>query len=133
MSTCDAQCLLAHLLESDRRAVLPEHWHHGHDDSLTYRFSGSSNTYTWDAQAVEEITNRWLELNAARPDSVAPFVEAHERLLAGLLRVGIPPPDAVSHDLDAGEVAAVWEDRKQMAIIDGVGVSERAVGAPSAS
>lgn len=133
MSTCDAQCLLAHLLESDRRAELPEHWHHGHDDSLTYRFSGSSNTYTWDAQAVAEITNRWLELDAPRPDSVAPFVEAHKRLLAGLLKAGGPPPDTVHDDLGAGEVTAVWEDRKQMAIIDGVGVSEEAVGAPSAS
>lgn len=64
MSTRDAQCLLAHLLESDRGAKLPEHWRDGRDGRLTYRFSGSSNTYTWDVCAAEETTARWLDLDA---------------------------------------------------------------------
>jgi len=133
MSTRDAQCLLAHIVESDRIAKLPEHWRHGRDGRLTYRFSGSSNAYTWGARAVEEVATRWLDLDVPRPDGVAPFIEAHTRLLAGLLRAGGPPPDAVYHDLDAGEVTAVWEDRKLMVIIDGVGATEAAAGAPVAS
>jgi len=133
MSTCDAQCLLAHLLEPDRRAELPDLWRHGRDGHLTYRFSGRSNTFTWDARAVEETTARWLELNAPPPDSVAPFVDAHERLLAVVQQAGGPQPDAIYHDLGAGEVTAVWEDRQQAVIIDGVGATEAAAAAPAAS
>jgi len=129
MFTCDAQCLLTQLLESDRSAELPEHWRHGPHGGLTYRFSGSTNSYTWDAHAVEEMATRWRGLKAPRPDSVAHFIEAHESLLAGLGRTGGALPDSVFHDLEAGEVTAVWQDRKQAVIIDGIGEGDPAVGA----
>jgi hypothetical protein len=129
--TCDAQCLLALLLESDRSAELPEHWCHGPHGSLTYRFSGGTNSYTWDARAVEETAARWRGLEAPRPDSVARFIAAHESLLAGLGRIGGALPDSIYHDLGAGEVTAVWQDRKQVVIIDAIGEGDPAVGAAS--
>lgn len=122
MSTLDAQCLIAHLIASDGEAVLPSHWRHSAGGDLTWRFGLDADHFTWRREAVAEAAQRWRELGAAPPEAVAEAVAAHARTLDVLREAGRPEPDAVYHDLDIGEVTCVWNETKQILIVDGVGI-----------
>jgi len=124
MSTVEAQCLIAHLIASDGEAVLPSHWRHLSAGHLSWRFGPGADDFTWDPEAVAEAAVRWRELDEPHPEAVAPAVAAHTRLLDVLRQAGRPEPDAIYHDLDLGEVTGVWNDQKQVVIVDGVGVDE---------
>lgn len=126
MSTIDAQCLIAHLIASDREATLPSHWRHSSAGDLSWRFGLDADRFTWDPRPVADAAARWRELDQPPPDAVAPAVAAHTRLLDVLRQAGRPEPDAVYHDLGLGEVTCVWNDAKQVVIVDGVGEPGRA-------
>lgn len=121
MTTVDAQCLIAHLIASDREAALPGYWRHSAGGDLTWRFAPDADTFTWDPEAVAEAAKQWLKLGEPPPPAVAPAIAAHTRLLELCRVAGRPAPDAVYHDLGQDEVTAVWNDHKQVVIVEAVG------------
>ncbi len=126
MSTLYAQCLLAHLVASNQGAALPSRWRHSAAGELSWGFGPDADSFTWDPKAVAEAAARWRRLDEPPPDTVAAAVAGHARLLDVLRQAERPEPDAVYHDLDLGEVMAVWNDTKQVVILDGVGGPDRA-------
>lgn len=98
-------------------ATAPDHWRHDtRDGSLTYRYAGSSNTYTWNADAVADLAERARD---CRPPSseAGRLLErwpAVERLLAA---DGLAPPDYFCVDHGTDEFTLVWEEQKLVVII----------------
>jgi hypothetical protein len=123
MTTLDAQCMVAHVIDRDGGGAPPEHWRHRADGTLGWRFTEGSRDFRWDASATAEVAAAWRKLDAASPVSVAPYIDAHRRLLDALEAAGVAPPDAVLHDLSAREITALWEDGKRAVVIDRIGRS----------
>ncbi len=117
MLTLDAECLLVQLADQEDMGI-PDIFLHGRDGSLTYGFTATRNTYTWEATAVREMAERWRSLAAHVPPRVADHVAAHRRFVALLDTDDMEPPDAVVHDLSAGEVRACWEEEKVVVIVE---------------
>ncbi len=116
MLTLDAQCLLVRLADQED-TDLPDSFVHGRDGSLTFGFALTRNTYTWEAVAVREMAERWRSLAADVPPRIADHVAAHRRFVALLAGDAMDPPDAVVHDLAAGEVRACWEEEKVVVVV----------------
>lgn len=117
MLTLDAECLLVQLADQEYMGV-PDIFLHGRDGSLTYGFAATRNTYAWEATAVREMAERWRSLAAQIPPRIADHVAAHRRFLALLDTDDMEPPDAVVHDLCAGEVRACWKEEKVVVIVE---------------
>ncbi len=117
MLTLDAECLLVQLADQEDMGV-PDIFLHGRDGSLTYSFAATRNTYAWEATAVREMAERWRSLAAQIPPRIADHVAAHRQFLALLDTDDMEPPDAVVHDLSAGEVRACWKEEKVVVIVE---------------
>jgi hypothetical protein len=122
MLTLDAECLLVQLADQEDMGV-PDIFLHGRDGSLTYGFAATRNTYAWEATAVREMAERWRSLAAQIPPRIADHVAAHRRFLALLDTDDMEPPDAVVHDLSAGEVRACWKEEKVVVIVEQIAES----------
>jgi hypothetical protein len=118
MDSIDAQCLVVDLF--DARAAGPPFWRHDRDGTLHYRFDGSPRSYSWEAEAVTAMAEEWRtrEPPAPPPASIARHVTAHLALISILTDDGREAPDSVVHDLDAGEVSAVWNEAKLVVILE---------------
>ena len=125
MDSLDAQCLITQL--TGREMPAPDLWRHDRDGSLSCAYSGGEQTFTWRADDVAAMAERWRGSDRSEaPEEIGCFVDAHRRLGALLTESGLEPPDTVTHDLERGELRVVWEDRKVVVVIDELGEGVRA-------
>ena len=120
MDSLDAQCLLVSTVT--KRQPPPDLWRHERSGSLSCAYSGGEQTFTWRAEDVAAMAERWRSTDGNEaPEQIRFFVDAHERLDALLTESGLVPADTVIHDLERGELRVVWEDRKVVVVIDELG------------
>jgi hypothetical protein len=120
MDSLDAQCLLIQLSEGEIRA--PDLWRHDRSGALECGYESGERTFTWSADAVAEMAQRWRQSGTSRaPEQVMALRDAHERLAALAGKAGLRPADALIHYLRRGELQAVWEDEKVVVVVEGIG------------
>jgi len=112
--------LHAHLLDLAERDShpAPSHWCHDlTSGALSYRFASSSNTYTWDGEAMASTPDIDTEPSTAparellvRWASIRDMVALAERR----------DPDRLLVDHDQDEMTLIWE-REKLAVVFGPG------------
>lgn len=117
MQTITAQNVLLALLSPEMPEV-PRHWRHDlAEGSLTYAFDGSTNTFTYTAESVAQVSAQTPD-----PGSIPPGAEALSRgslrFLETLRAADLAEPDEIWMDLHAVEATAVWRDPKVAVIIE---------------
>jgi hypothetical protein len=103
-------------LFEEQDAVVPDQWCHDlAEGSLTYRFGSSTNTFTWQADAVEAMAD---EIDGE------PASERARELLSlwsGVRRIldegELADPDRVYVDDLADEMMLVWHEPKLVVVI----------------
>jgi hypothetical protein len=100
-------------------ATPPDQWRHdGRDGSLTCRYDGSPNTFTWDAAAVAELAARAGDDEVLSADA-SQLLERWRSVELLLAADELPSPDYFSVDHAGDEFTLVWEDRKLVVVIGG--------------
>ena len=117
MDTLHAQMLIADSLAAEDPALFPDLWWHGAKGSLSYAFSGSPRSYSWQPEDVAAMAARWHDGRRATPADIAPFAAAHLDFLTLVSDAGLAPPDAVVHDRQRREIRAVWADEKVSVVV----------------
>lgn len=117
MDSIDAQQLVIHTVGAEMPP--PDLWKHHRSDELSCAYSEGERTFTWDADAVAGMARSWREsaLNA-EPGDAQLLMDAHLRLDEMIRNAGMPPADAVVHDLDRRELRAIWRQDKLVVVID---------------
>jgi hypothetical protein len=117
MDSLDAQCLLMQRTEGKLRA--PELWRHDRSGELSCWYDGGEGTFTWAVEDVAEMARSWRNADTNQvPDQARLFRGAHERLISLAGAAGLPPADAITHDLVRREIRAIWENEKLVVIVD---------------
>ena len=107
----------AHLLGlfADPAVASPDEWTHDlTDGSLTYRFRGSSNTFTWASEAVASIAVKGSD--TARSGCAGSLLDLWEGILGTLRAGGISMPDRVV--VEQRELTLLWDDQKLAVIVE---------------
>jgi hypothetical protein len=120
MDSLDAQCFLVGLAEGE--ACVPPLWRHDRSGALSWSFGEGGSWYSWSPDYVVEIAQRWRDSGRNEPpESVQRFLDAHRRLEEIAGKAGHGNPDAIVHDLDLGEVRAIWFEQKVAVVVDQIG------------
>lgn len=126
MDSLDAQCLLIELVE--RELPPPDLWHHKRSGELSCAYSEGEQTFTWKADAVAEMAERWRASESREvPGRLHPFIDAHRRLDQILTEAGRPPADEVVHDFKRRELRLRWVDEKLVLVVDEVPAGRQSV------
>jgi len=117
MDSVDAQCLLLSTMRGKIQA--PEIWSHDRSGALTCAIGNSEYRFTWPPEDVAKMAEEWRNGNSIEaPEYALLFRDAHERVQAILHDAGLREPDVVTHDFSARELRCVWEDEKQVVVVD---------------
>ncbi|MEA2170001.1 MAG: hypothetical protein QOF76_3301 [Solirubrobacteraceae bacterium] len=117
MHTIAVHANLLSLAERDD-TVSPGRWFHDlADGSLTYQFSGSPNTFTWQAPAIASMA-RTLDAESLTPKA-RELLERWEAVCTMLDQAERVDPDRVLVDHEADEMTLIWDDPKRVLVVGG--------------
>ncbi|MEX2196254.1 MAG: hypothetical protein WD844_13290 [Thermoleophilaceae bacterium] len=106
-----------HTLEAEMSP--PDLWQHHRSGALSCAYSKGEQTFTWEADAVADMARTWRQSGVDGPGEQAKMLlEAHRRVEELIRTAGIPPADAILHDLSRPELRAIWHHDKLVMVID---------------
>ena len=125
MDSLDAQSLIVGTINEEMPA--PDLWRHHRSGELSCAYSGGTQTFTWDAEAVADMARQWRESPSNQvPDQARPFVSTHLRLEEMFAEQGRKPADMIVHDFTRREIEVRWAQEKVVVIIDEIPETVRA-------
>ena len=123
MDSLDAQCLLLQLANGEVQP--PDLWRHDRSGGLVCAYEGSERSFSWPAEAVAEMAQRWRDSDGDRATQRAQlFRETHERLEALAAEAGLGPADVLIHDVGRAELRGLWETEEVVLVVEEIGESD---------
>lgn len=115
METIDVHAALLSLAERER-VVLPPLWFHDlKNGSVTYKFAGSENTFSWGAEAIASMPVEAVNV---------PLTERAQKLVGRwkheVASTGSTRPDRVVVNHDTDRMTLVWTDPDRTQTIEGI-------------